>query len=777
MARLFAWSAANGLRVFPLPADTTSATVIGRGADCDVPLTSETKLSRQHVKVVRDGDGWAMEDMGSSNGTFFGARRIKRQTINDADVFSVGPLHLQVRLDDSAPCTIPGAADETQPAGFMPTVAGGPSVDLDATMAAGAKRTASGVSSPSPSPSPSGARPVSGRRPATASPMPIRRGEQLLRAADRKRRRLLLGVFGVLLIAAGAVWVVAFNRGDDSGDNTHHAATGTPDSNGSEPGVPASNAGNQPPPPRQPQDDGPRITALSDVRVPLPVIDADVSLQIDMRLPAEQAVAATRERYLQLAEQETVTPQLPWSDARSRAAGMLFDRAARGKIMAHIRAQEMVDRMMEAIGHDAQRSQMEAAAQDLMLSVNSDWDSAKGRLPRILNALRDGAGLLDEPLPPPPGEPTTPLGRFVYNPEPSTRATLVIDLQQPLMADDFERVFRAHIASLQGELLPDMVQSRRETSAQALRRVHRVLTRLHQLLVERHGETGADEAGRRLQNDMRLTELVGRAVHNIEVPPETLRVMLTDKPLPAAPTYAAEVVPLEELPILVSRVRQLPADKREVRLYDMERSARVRLDLKFESVRHADGDRMTLSVWSLDGRRSWLLQAPRTMSDTVLQWKKWDRLIYVAPLRRAFSGLQPDLSQPVDPRWIRAERSGLVDLQLPTYLPRATAIAAWAGLLAASTDDHRREMHAAADGRYWLVSATVTAVDPATGSIRFSLDDAVVRGLTARDADSLRQPDPQVPDLLRPGMRLILGMTFDGTPEQPRFVLAGVNPR
>ena len=120
--------AANGVRAFPIRQDST---VIGRGADCDVPLTNETKLSRQHVRVVRDGSGWAMEDMGSSNGTFFGARRIQRRSISDGDVFNVGPLHLQLRLDDTAPCTIPGAADETQPAGYAPTMVGAPAADHD----------------------------------------------------------------------------------------------------------------------------------------------------------------------------------------------------------------------------------------------------------------------------------------------------------------------------------------------------------------------------------------------------------------------------------------------------------------------------------------------------------------------------------------------------------------------------------------------------------------------------------------------------------------------
>jgi hypothetical protein len=62
--------------------------VIGRGKHCDLVVDS-AKVSREHAAVVRDGDAWAIEDLGSANGTWHRRVRIDRRRIEDGDEFFV----------------------------------------------------------------------------------------------------------------------------------------------------------------------------------------------------------------------------------------------------------------------------------------------------------------------------------------------------------------------------------------------------------------------------------------------------------------------------------------------------------------------------------------------------------------------------------------------------------------------------------------------------------------------------------------------------------------
>ncbi len=62
--------------------------VIGRGRHCDLVIDS-SKVSREHAAIVREADGWFIEDLGSSNGTWHQRERVTRKRIGDGDEFFI----------------------------------------------------------------------------------------------------------------------------------------------------------------------------------------------------------------------------------------------------------------------------------------------------------------------------------------------------------------------------------------------------------------------------------------------------------------------------------------------------------------------------------------------------------------------------------------------------------------------------------------------------------------------------------------------------------------
>ena len=62
--------------------------LIGRGKHCDLIINSG-KVSREHAAITREGGNYFIEDLGSSNGTWFDKRRISRRQIQDGDEYYI----------------------------------------------------------------------------------------------------------------------------------------------------------------------------------------------------------------------------------------------------------------------------------------------------------------------------------------------------------------------------------------------------------------------------------------------------------------------------------------------------------------------------------------------------------------------------------------------------------------------------------------------------------------------------------------------------------------
>jgi len=74
--------------------------VIGRDQD-SVVWVNDVSVSRHHARVVIDGAGARVEDLGSKNGTYVGSRRVKKTSpLGDGDELRLGTVVLVFRIFD-----------------------------------------------------------------------------------------------------------------------------------------------------------------------------------------------------------------------------------------------------------------------------------------------------------------------------------------------------------------------------------------------------------------------------------------------------------------------------------------------------------------------------------------------------------------------------------------------------------------------------------------------------------------------------------------------------
>ncbi len=81
----------------------TGPITIGRAQDADVPVR-DILLSRKHCRIASTKDDhWAVEDLGSKNGTFLGSRPVTRHVLGDGDELRIGRVRVTFHAGPFAP--------------------------------------------------------------------------------------------------------------------------------------------------------------------------------------------------------------------------------------------------------------------------------------------------------------------------------------------------------------------------------------------------------------------------------------------------------------------------------------------------------------------------------------------------------------------------------------------------------------------------------------------------------------------------------------------------
>ncbi len=70
---------------------------LGRNEDCDYQIIS-TRVSREHAEIIRTASGFALRDLGSTNGTFLNGQRIDQLRLGDGDLVAIADVELTFRV-------------------------------------------------------------------------------------------------------------------------------------------------------------------------------------------------------------------------------------------------------------------------------------------------------------------------------------------------------------------------------------------------------------------------------------------------------------------------------------------------------------------------------------------------------------------------------------------------------------------------------------------------------------------------------------------------------
>ena len=83
------------------------AAILGRLDTNDIPV-QDTKASREHAKIYKQGQQYAIVDLNSSNGTFVNGEKITKRVLKEGDEIAIGTVRLVFEVAESEKPTAGG---------------------------------------------------------------------------------------------------------------------------------------------------------------------------------------------------------------------------------------------------------------------------------------------------------------------------------------------------------------------------------------------------------------------------------------------------------------------------------------------------------------------------------------------------------------------------------------------------------------------------------------------------------------------------------------------
>ena len=92
---------------------------IGRSADNDIVI-DDPKISRHHARLINNGNGFAIEDAGSTNGVMVDERKVSHSSLNNDSVVKIGST--QFRIPDITSSAVANSANKSSVNNIAPKI-------------------------------------------------------------------------------------------------------------------------------------------------------------------------------------------------------------------------------------------------------------------------------------------------------------------------------------------------------------------------------------------------------------------------------------------------------------------------------------------------------------------------------------------------------------------------------------------------------------------------------------------------------------------------------